>query len=177
MQEYIEGRDWAISVFAEAGIIKHWVSWVCPSQLDSGYGIGRFLATEFIARDDLFAMTQKIIAATHFSGVANFDARYDDHAGAMKMLECNPRFFNRMSAARLSGLDFVRPGLPINDTQPATLGTVSYYPWQELFSKRGLQRIVQRKWRLMPLLHDIYEMSTDPLPPIIRKWSQEDGRD
>ena len=177
IQEYIEGTDWAISVFAQDGVIKHWVSWVCPSQLDTGYGIGRFLATEFRPRDDLFAMIQKVVAATGFSGVANFDARYDDQAGRMKMLECNPRFFNRMSAARLSGLDFVRPGLPVANTQPMTLGNVGYYPWQELFSTRGLQRLMRGQWRLTPLLHDIYEMGTDPLPPIVRKWVREDGRD
>ena len=176
VQEYIEGRDWAISVFAQDGVIKHWVSWVCPSQLDSGYGIGRFLATEFIPRDDLLTMTQRIVEATQFSGVANFDARYDDAAGVMKMLECNPRFFNRMSASRLSGLDFVRPGLPVSGIQPVSLGSVSYYPWQELFSKRGLRRVMRGEWRLMPLLYDIYEMGTDPLPPIVRKWSHEDGR-
>lgn len=176
VQEYIEGQDWALSVFAQDGIIKHWVSWVCPSQLDSGYGIGRFLATEFSPRDDLLAMTQKVVSATHFSGVANFDARYDDQACTMKMLECNPRFFNRMSAARLSGLDFVQPGLPIEGSQPVTLGNVGYYPWQEIFSKRGLQRLIQRKWRMTPLWHDLYEMGTDPLPPIVRKLMHEDGR-
>lgn len=177
IQEYIEGTDWALSVFALDGVIKHWVSWVCPSQLDRGYGIGRFLATEFRPREDLLAMTQSIIAATGFSGVANFDARYDYQACRMKMLECNPRFFNRMSAARLSGLDFVRPGLPVGSMQPVTLGDVGYYPWQELFSRRGLKRLVRGEWRLMPLLHDIYEMGTDPLPPIVRKWVQEDGRE
>ena len=176
VQEYIEGTDWAISVFAQDGVIKHWVSWVCPSQLDHGYGVGRFLATEFRPRDDLFAMTQKIVAATGFSGVANFDARYDDQACRMKMLECNPRFFNRMSAARLSGLDFVRPGLPVPSDQPATLGNVGYYPWQELFSMRGLQRLVRGQWRMRPLFHDILDMGTDPLPPIFRKWAREDGR-
>ena len=177
IQEYIEGTDWAISVFAQDGVIKHWVSWVCPSQLDAGYGVGRFLATEFRPRDDLLEMTQRIVAATGFSGVANFDARYDDQACRMKMLECNPRFFNRMSAARLSGLDFVRPGLPVAGNQPATLGDVGYYPWQELFSARGLQRLVRGQWRIIPLLHDIFDMGTDPLPPVVRKWVREDGRD
>ena len=177
IQEYIEGTDWAISVFAQDGVIKHWVSWVCPSQLDTGYGVGRFLATEFRPRDDLFEMTRKVVAATGFSGVANFDARYDDQACVMKMLECNPRFFNRMSAARLSGLDFVRPGLPVASDQPATLGSVGYYPWQELFSARGLQRLMRGQWRMAPLLHDIIDMGTDPLPPIVRKWAREDGRD
>lgn len=177
IQEYIEGTDWAISVFAQDGAIKHWVSWVCPSQLDSGYGVGRFLATEFRPRDDLFAMTQKIITATGFSGVANFDARYDDQARKMKMLECNPRFFNRMSAARLSGLDFVRPGLPVAGAQPTTLDNVGYYPWQELFSARGLHRLVRGQWRLAQIWHDVYEMGTDCLPPVVRKWIREDGRD
>lgn len=177
IQEYIEGTDWAISVFAQNGVIKHWVSWVCPSQLDTGYGVGRFLATEFRPRDDLFEMTQKVVAATAFSGVANFDARYDDQASRMKMLECNPRFFNRMSAARLSGLDFVRPGLPVAGDQPVTLGNVGYYPWQELFSARGLRRLMRGQWRVAPLLHDVFDMGTDPLPPIIRKWAHEDGRD
>ena len=177
IQEYIEGTDWAISVFAQDGVIKHWVSWVCPSQLDTGYGVGRFLATEFRPRDDLFEMTQRIVTATGFSGVANFDARYDDQARRMKMLECNPRFFNRMSAARLSGLDFVRPGLPVANEQPATLGNVGYYPWQELFSTRGLQRLARGQWRIAPLLHDIMDMGTDPLPPIVRKWVREDGQD
>ena len=177
VQEYIEGTDWAISVFAQDGVIKHWVSWVCPSQLDLGYGVGRFLATEFRPRDDLFAMTQKVVTATGFSGVANFDARYDDQACRMKMLECNPRFFNRMSAARLSGLDFVRPGLPVAGDQPVTLGNVGYYPWQELFSTRGLHRLLRGQWRVVPLLHDIFDMGTDPLPPIVRKWVREDGRD
>ena len=176
VQQYIEGTDWAISVFAQGGVIKHWVSWVCPSQLDTGYGVGRFLATEFRPRDDLFEMTQRIVTATGFSGVANFDARYDDQACRMKMLECNPRFFNRMSAARLSGLDFVRPGLPVASDQPATLGNVGYYPWQELFSTRGLHRLVRGQWRIGPLLHDIFDMGTDPLPPIVRKWAREDGR-
>jgi len=176
VQEFIEGQDWALSVFAQDGVIKHWVSWVCPGQLDAGYGVGRFLATEFRPRGDLLAMGQKIVAATRFSGVANFDARFDERSGSMKMFECNPRFFNRMSAARLSGVDFVRPGLPIGGSQPTHLGDISYYPWQELFSKRGIQRLMKSEWRLKPLMHDIYEMGSDPLPLIMRKWTNEDKR-
>ncbi len=176
VQEFIEGRDWALSVFATNGVIKHWVSWVCPGQLDAGYGIGRFLATQFSPREDLLAMGQKIVSAIEFSGVANFDARFDDRTGSMKMFECNPRFFNRMSAARLSGVDFVRPGLPIGNSQPTNLGDISYYPWQELFSKRGIQRLFRAEWRLKPLMHDIYEMGTDPLPLLARKWANEDKR-
>ena len=93
------------------------------------------------------------------------------------MLVRNPRFFDRTSAVCLSSLDFVRPGLPVASDQPATLGHVGYHPWQELFSTPGLQRLVRGQWRLAPLLHDIIGMGTDPLPPIVRKWAREDGRD
>jgi len=176
VQEFIEGQDWALSVFAANGVIKHWVSWVCPGQLDAGYGIGRFLATEFSPREDLLAMGQKIVMATKFSGVANFDARFDERSRSMKMFECNPRFFNRMSVARLSGVDFVRPGLPVNNSQPTNLGNVSYYPWQELFSKRGIKRLMKAEWPLKPLMHDFYEMGSDPLPLFVRRWTHEDKR-
>jgi len=176
VQEFIEGQDWALSVFAANGVIKHWVSWVCPGQLDAGYGIGRFLATEFSPREDLLAMGQKIVAATEFSGVANFDARFDERSRSMKMFECNPRFFNRMSVARLSGVDFVWPGLPMNSSQPTNLGNVSYYPWQELFSMRGVKRMMRAEWPLKPLMSDFYEMGSDPLPLFVRKWTREDQR-
>lgn len=174
VQEVIQGQDWAISVYAENGVIKHWVSWVCPGQLDASYGVGRFLSTEFIPRTDLLAMGAKIVTATNFTGVANFDARFDEGSRSMKMFECNPRFFNRMSAARLSGVDFVRPGLPMSGTQPVTLDATRYLPWQELFTWRGQRRMMRLEWPVRPLLRDLYEMASDPLPPIMRKLAKEE---
>lgn len=177
VQEFIQGEDWALSVFARDGVIEHWVAWICPGQLDKSYGVGRFLATEFRPRQDLLEMGRKLVAATNFSGVANLDARFDERAGEMKMFECNPRFFNRMSAARLCGLDFVSPGLPLPLSQPFGIGDRGYYPWQELFSARGLKRMFRGDWRLPPLLRDLYELSTDPMPPLMRKLRREDELD
>jgi predicted ATP-grasp superfamily ATP-dependent carboligase len=174
IQEYLEGRDWALSVFAREGKIEHWAAWVCPGQLDGAYGVGRFLATEFDDRIDFFEMAQAIVSAVNYSGVANFDARHDTKSDSIKMLECNPRFFNRLSAARLCGLDFVRAGLPAPIVQRVSIGSVTYYPWQELFSRRGLARLFSGGWRLGPLARDLCEMATDPLPPIMRKLARED---
>ncbi len=77
IQEYVEGQDWALSVFARHGVVEHWTAWLCPGQLDRNYGGGRFMATEFHGREDLLQMGRNIVAATGFSGVANFDARLD----------------------------------------------------------------------------------------------------
>ncbi len=176
VQEYIEGRDWSLSVFARDGVVEHWTAWLCPDQLDKEYGVSRFMFTEFRGHDDLLEMARKIVAASHFSGVANFDARFDSRTNTMKMFECNPRFFNRMLAARLCGLDFVRAGLPVRGTQRYALDQGCFYPWHELFSARGAWRLVTGNWKLGPLARDVGEMLVDPLPPIMRKLLREEAR-
>ena len=94
----------------------------------------------------------------------------------MKMFECNPRFFNRMLAARLCGLDFVRAGLPVRSTQPFALDSGRFHPWNELLTARGAWRFVTGNWELRPLAGDIGEMLLDPLPPIMRKMLREEAR-
>jgi hypothetical protein len=122
-------------------------------------------------------MGERIIAATNFSGVANFDARLDARSGTMKMFECNPRFFNRMLAARFCGLDFVRAGLPrFEGGSRTSLDQKQYYPWQELFSLRGARRLLSGEWKPSLLARDVYELLIDPLPPIVRKLTREDAR-
>jgi predicted ATP-grasp superfamily ATP-dependent carboligase len=177
IQEFVEGCDWALSVFARNGAIEHWTAWACPGQLEAEYGIGRFMTTAFCDRRDLMEMGEKIIAATGFSGVANFDARFDVRSDSMKMFECNPRFFNRMLAARFCGLDFVRVGLPGAEIgAKISLDQKHHYPWQELFSVRGARRLLNGEWKPSLLARDVFELLIDPLPPIMRKITHEDAR-
>lgn len=176
IQEFIQGRDWSLSVFALDGVVKNWTAWECPSQLETAYGVSRFMATKFRHHDDLIAMVEKVIAATGFNGVANFDARLSE-TGRMVLFECNPRFFNRMLAARICGLNFVAAGLPgYAMRQEATLCSGNYYPWQELFTKRGLPLLLSGEWKLRYLLRDVYEMLRDPIPPLVRKFTREDEK-
>jgi len=178
IQEYLEGPDWALGIFARNGNVEHWAAWVCPGQLDTGYGIGRFTSTEFLDRRDLADMGERLIAATAFSGIANFDLRFDTRTETIRMLECNPRCFNRMLATRAIGVDFVKPGLRgYAGTQPRSLGRASFYPWHELFTTRGIKRLVNGKWPLRPLVRDVRDMLDDPLVPIMRKIHKEDRRD
>jgi biotin carboxylase len=178
IQEYLEGPDWALGVFARDGKVEHWAAWVCPGQLDTTYGIGRFTSTEFLDRSDLAEMGERLVAATAFSGVANFDLRFDARTSTIRMLECNPRCFNRMLATRAIGVDFVKPGLRGHaGTQPRSLGRASFYPWHELFTLRGIKRLLKGDWPLGPLARDLRDMLDDPLVPIMRKIHKEDGRD
>jgi biotin carboxylase len=177
VQEYVTGRDWSLSVLARDGIVTHWTAWECPAQLRKAYGVARFMTTSFRRHDALIDAGKKIVAATGFSGVANFDARVDQN-GRMVVFECNPRFFNRMLAARMCGLNFVAAGLPeFALKQRCSLTDGDYYPWQELFTLRGLNLLLTGKWKINHLLRDVGEMLRDPLPPLLRKLTREDEMD
>jgi biotin carboxylase len=174
VQEYVEGRDWSLSVLAREGIVTHLTAWECPPQLGKSYGVARFMTTTFRHHDQLINMGKDVVAATRLSGVANFDARLSPD-GRMVLFECNPRFFNRMLAARMCGLNFVAAGLPgYSLHQQNSLTAGDYYPWQELFTWRGLKLLLSRRWKLRHLISDLSEMLRDPLPPLIRKLTGED---
>jgi hypothetical protein len=93
----------------------------------------------------------------------------------MKLFECNPRFFGRLSAARLCGLDFVRIGLPSETPQLLAMQHGFYYPWQELFTARGWRNLLSGRWNKEHLFRDVYEMLRDPVPPVVRNLIAEDS--
>lgn len=174
VQEFIKGEDWSLSVFAMNGVVRNWTAWECPSQLSADYGVSRFMVTQFRHHDRLLDMVKTVVAALQFSGIANFDARLSVD-GRMVLLECNPRFFNRMLAARIGGnLNFVAAGLPGYPQRPA-LCDGTYYPWQYAFTKTGLRLLVSGVWPWRFLVRDLYEMLRDPIPPLVRKYTREDS--
>jgi hypothetical protein len=121
-------------------------------------------------------MVEAVVIATGYSGIANFDARLADD-GRFVLLECNPRVFNRLLAARVCGLNFIAAGLPMYTVkQPPVLDDGEYYPWREALSPRGWRLLRSGRWNWRYLLKDLWEMVCDPLPPIIRKMSREDEK-
>lgn len=179
VQEIVAGQDWALSVFARNGVVTHWVTWECPEQLEGGprtrYGVSRFQTTHFRDHPALVEMGKQLIAATGFSGIANFDARLDE-TGRMVLFECNPRLFNRILAARMCGLNFIAAGLDNAPIQRSTLAPCDYYPWQEMFTLRGWRNLLTGRWDLKYLRRDLYEMIRDPLPPLVRKLTKEENQ-
>jgi predicted ATP-grasp superfamily ATP-dependent carboligase len=172
IQEFIDGMDWSLSVFALDGEVKNWAAWECPGQLAADYGVSRYMVTTFRRNDKLLSMVETLVAGLGFSGIANFDARLASD-GRMLLLECNPRFFNRMLAARIGGgLNFVAAGLCLQQHRALCSGT--YYPWQFAFTAKGARLLMTGEWRWRYLFQDVYEMVRDPLPPVIRKVIGED---
>jgi predicted ATP-grasp superfamily ATP-dependent carboligase len=177
VQEYITGQDWSISVLAVDGVVNNRTAWECPSQLDhASYGVSRFLVTKFAGHEKLISMVEAVVAATSYSGIANFDARLGDD-GRMVLFECNPRIFNRLLAARICGLNFVAAGLPgFAMLQRPALFEGAYYPWREALTMRGWRLLMSGEWKWRYLARDVWEMLRDPIPPLVRKITREDEK-
>jgi predicted ATP-grasp superfamily ATP-dependent carboligase len=157
VQKFIAGQDIGLSLFARDGMIIKATTFDC----------GDNDATEFRPMPEFLAMASQIVAATDYTGVANFDARLD-HAGEVKLLECNPRFFMRLSAVRICGLDLLRLGLPDCSTVNGQAHG-SFYAKSDLLTWVGIQRVVTGRWQPRVLLRSWWEALHDPIPLIKRR--------
>lgn len=158
-QERIPGDDWGASIFARAGEITHWATFLCPD----------YAAAVFRENEDLMQAVRKIVAYTGFTGVANFDARCDRRTGRMKLFECNPRFFLRLTAARLNGLDFVQAAAAAPEGTTRALTSGVYRPWRDLFTLDGVRALCNGAWPAGLLFEDLAELLADPWPIVLRK--------
>jgi hypothetical protein len=162
VQKLIPGKDIGISLFARTGVVITSTTFDCGDN-DS---------TEFRPMPEFLAMASQIVAATGYTGVANFDARLD-LSGEIKLLECNPRFFMRLSAARICGLDLLRLGLPDCD---AVNGQAhgGFYANSDIFTWSGIRRVMTGQWQMRILLRSWWETLHDPIP-VLRRRTGTDG--
>lgn len=157
VQEYIAGRDVGLSVFAQDGEIKNWATFYCDGHW----------STEFAHIPGLLEAGRAIIAHTRFTGIANFDARFDPQSGRLLFLECNPRFFRRVEAGRNCGLDFVAAGLAamgLAADQPTSLTEGRHLSARDLFSRPGLKLVSSHAYSLKSASRDIMSILRDPAP-------------
>jgi hypothetical protein len=96
VQDYIEGADRSISIFAVRGRVTKQVTYCYPG--------GAFT---FTAEPELARIVGEIARDMKLDGVFNFDARIEAD-GTVWLLECNPRFFFTMDAAMIAGANFAK---------------------------------------------------------------------
>jgi hypothetical protein len=96
VQDFIEGVDRSISIFARRGAVLKQVTYCYPD--------GAFT---FQREPELARIVGEIAANLKLDGVFNFDARIEDD-GTVWLIECNPRFFFTMDAAMVAGANFAK---------------------------------------------------------------------
>jgi biotin carboxylase len=164
VQRFVSGRDIGAGLFARAGKVLALSTFFC----------GPRDATEFASIPELAAMIDKIAIATQYDGVANFDARIDER-GRVWLIECNPRFFMRVTASRVCGLDFLRLGLPGVALSPIPRARGRYYSIGDIVSVSGLGRLLSGRWPAHVLVSSLIETCADPGPSIVRRLSRDDA--
>jgi len=100
IQDYIVGADWLLNVLADRGKI---IAWTINRRTPYFF--------EFFKNDEILKIAQKIVSSSNYSGVANFDLRFDECSNSVKVIECNPRFWASFSASVYYGVDFVKLGI------------------------------------------------------------------
>jgi hypothetical protein len=157
VQRFVPGSDVGLSVFAVEGQIRHWTTFYCDG----------YWSTRFVEIPELLAAGRRLVEHTRYTGVANFDARHSPATGDVTFLECNPRFFRRVDAARQCGLDFVAAGLAnldLVEPEPRILTQGYHLAARDLFRPIGLRMVLSGAYPLRAVRHDAVELFKDPAP-------------
>lgn len=150
VQDFIAGEDIGASVYCENGEIRSHVL----------HRLKRWHYSTF-DDDNIRDALARIMRRMGVDGVYNFDMRLAKN-GDIYFLECNPRFFYKINLSMLTGINFVRAGLPIGKP---TLATVA--PQSGIRMPKAMLMALLTPWRLkfrdFSMLAYLY---SDPIPYI-----------
>jgi predicted ATP-grasp superfamily ATP-dependent carboligase len=154
VQEFVQGEDVCVSLFARDGVTEAIATYRC----------GIRFRTTFDWMPSFAATCEKIVGAVGYTGVANFDARITPEED-LRLIECNPRFFARLSEVRIAGMDFIRMGFPgakpvVNKPAGVVFGRGDPAGLKQIFRDKMTARYMIRSW---------YEYVSDPGPKLAAK--------
>jgi predicted ATP-grasp superfamily ATP-dependent carboligase len=121
--------------------------------------------TDFRQHPDLLDAARRIIEHVRYTGVVNFDCRLDADTNTFTFFECNPRFFRRVTAARLCGLNFADTGFC---SGTAISDGICYFPPRDVCTREGVKGLARGRWPLSVLATDIIESVSDPIPAFVQ---------
>ncbi|MEN8227631.1 MAG: ATP-grasp domain-containing protein [Bacteroidota bacterium] len=102
MQEYVQGYDIDMSLFAIKGkILVHTMQrGIISGRLTYSKGI------EFIKNRDLYQLVERIIKKLNYTGIAHLDFRYDNDRKEYVLIDFNARYWSSVQGSRAMGVNF-----------------------------------------------------------------------
>jgi D-aspartate ligase len=104
VQEFIEGYDIDCSVLCKDGKIL--VYTIQKGNLQGKNEFAPNIGVEFLNKNELYDVVEKLMKSLNWSGVAHIDMRYDINDGTYKVIEINTRFWLTIEASVLAGVNF-----------------------------------------------------------------------
>ncbi len=137
IQEYIKGYDIDCSVLCLNGkILAHTIQ---KGFLSGPNPYAPHIGIEFLKNDEVLDITQQLVSALNWSGVAHVDLRYDEQHKRYNILEVNARFWGSIEASRIAQVNF--PVLICDLTLGHNIELTSYKPIKYL-RFRGLLKYI-----------------------------------
>jgi predicted ATP-grasp superfamily ATP-dependent carboligase len=172
-QEFLPGRDIDLSFLADRGRIVAWTI-----QATDGPPSRRV----FLDEPRVLEIGREMAAACAYHGAAHVDMRFDDRDGTIKVLECNPRFWNTLTHSLCVGVNFPDLGLSIargeviaesSQRRDAVCSMFHVTPWRLLISVLSarppseLGAEAEEMWQ---------QIGSDPVPELYRYFEAMRGR-
>jgi D-aspartate ligase len=113
VQSFIQGYDIDCSVLCENGEIK---AHTIQKSVQPGKNKYEPASTiEFVRQEQVYKITEELMRALNWSGVAHVDMMYDEKYGIPRVLEINPRWWASVIGSLVAGVNF--PHLALQMTQ------------------------------------------------------------
>lgn len=174
-QEYIDGYDIGINIFAVEGrILCHTIQkGLFQGQLTYSRG------TEFVKNLKLYYLTTNIIGRLKYSGVANLDFRFDTKKEEFVLIDFNARYWSTLEGSKHMGVNFpvlvaaYSMGLKVNFPDYST-GT--YYCTTAAIKTLMKNLFSEKKYPINLLHTKITSILKDPVPEIVLGWEEISAR-
>jgi predicted ATP-grasp superfamily ATP-dependent carboligase len=140
VQSFIRGYDIDCSVLCQEGkllaytIQKGFMEGPRPFSPPGG--------VEFLYDIGTYDIIRVLVAALKWTGIANFDLRYDEQDKQVKMIEMNPRFWSSLLGSLIAGVNF--PYLAYLAGLKVNLPKVEYQPIRFIKRNAAIKILTQR---------------------------------
>ena len=144
VQSFIKGYDMGCNVLCNAGKIEAYSiqKGFMPSQVRFEPAAG----IDFLENQGAYEVVSDLVGKLKWTGVANFDLRYDERDKQIKIIEINPRFWGSLLGSFCAGVNFpylsclagLGLEIPKTDAQPlryVTGGAAFKMMWQGVLQR------------------------------------------
>lgn len=163
VQEYVPGVDMGVSTLSENGKVLYWT---IQKKLKCG-------SIEFIENPDILDESQRILSALKYTGLAHFDMRLDSRDNSIKFFECNPRFWDSLTASVFAGVNFAVLGiyLGLGHKMPTRINYCKGLRFsEEITYMPRIKVLISRQVLFNPAnLHYFWVIFSDILPMLFMK--------